>query len=30
MKYLRKFETEAEYSAATIYTPSVSLIEDDM
>jgi len=30
MKYLRKFETEAEYSAATIYTPSVSLIADDM
>lgn len=29
-KYLRKFETEAEYSAATIYTPSVSLIADDM
>ena len=27
-KYLRKFETEAEYSAATIYRPSVSLIED--
>ena len=29
-KYLRKFETEAEYSAATIYRPSVSLIADDM
>ena len=29
-KYLRKFETEAEYSAATIYTPSVSLIADNM
>ena len=29
-KYLRKFETEAEYSAATIYTPSVSLIASNM
>lgn len=29
-KYLRKFETEAEYSAATIYRPSVSLISDEM
>ena len=29
-KYLRKFETEAEYSAATIYRPSVSLILDSM
>ena len=29
-KYLRKFETEAEYSAATIYKPSVSLISDEM
>ena len=28
MKHLRKFENEAEYLAATIYTPSVSLIED--
>lgn len=27
-KHLRKFENEAAYSAATIYTPSVSLIED--
>ena len=30
MKHLRKFENEAAYSAATIYTPSVSLIADDM
>lgn len=29
-KHLRKFETEAEYSAATIYRPSVSLISDEM
>ncbi len=29
-KYLRKFETEAEYSAATIYRPSVSIILDNM
>lgn len=29
-KYLRKFETEAAYSAATIYTPSVSLIASNM
>lgn len=29
-KYLRKFDNEAAYSAATIYTPSVSLIADTM
>ena len=29
-KYLRKFETEAAYSAETIYTPSVSLIASNM
>lgn len=27
-KYLRKFATEAEYSAATLYYPSVALVTD--